>query len=159
MPDDQPDEFERYVRAALARSRKVHTMAQLIRATGLHANTLYDLFNRNVTSPGPRTISLIADALEVPVGDLWAAWQGLEPPPDTMQEALRRHTEAVERQNDLLAELVGYVRRAAAGIVDTSSLPPEAETLATEALDEAQRRGLSRASSTPTRRPRPVRER
>lgn len=75
--------FEEYVRIALAKSKSVHNPAELIRATGLHPNTLYDLFNGATETPGSRTMARIATALDVPIADLWAVWEGraLEPPP------------------------------------------------------------------------------
>jgi hypothetical protein len=112
------ERFEEYVRVALARSKSIHSVADLLRATKLHPNTLYDLFNGETNEPGPRTVSAIATALEVPVADLWAAWQGLELAPDSIEEALRRHTTAVDRQNALLGELVGYIRSSAFAIIE-----------------------------------------
>jgi hypothetical protein len=112
------ERFEEYVRVALARSKSIHSVADLLRATKLHPNTLYDLFNGTTNEPGPRTVSAIATALEVPVADLWAAWQGLELAPDSIEEALRRHTSAVDRQNALLGELIGYIRSSAFAIIE-----------------------------------------
>jgi transcriptional regulator with XRE-family HTH domain len=109
--------FEEYVRVALARSRHVHTVAELLRAAKLHQNTLYDLFNGTTNEPGPRTIASLATALEVPRAELWAAWEGRELEPDSVEEALRRHTMAMNRQNELLGELVDFIRSSALAIL------------------------------------------
>lgn len=111
--------FEAVVKTALAQSRTVHTPTELLRCTGLHPNTLYDIFKgRPREGPGMRTVNLIARCLEIPTRWLWDAWQGLEPEPDSAEEALRRHADAVAEQNRLLAELVGFIRSAALAVVD-----------------------------------------
>jgi transcriptional regulator with XRE-family HTH domain len=128
------ERFKEVVHVALARSPKVHTMAELIRCTGLHQNTIYDIFNGEVKDgPGPKTVNRIADCLDIPTRHLWDAWQGREPEPDSAEEALRRHAEAVDAQNRLLGELVGFIRSAAAAVVE----PPNAEA----ELAEGQARG------------------
>jgi hypothetical protein len=111
--------FKEVVDVALARSPTVHSMADLIRCTGLHPNTLYDLFNGSTEAgPGPRTVNLVAGCLDIPTRHLWDAWQGREPEPDSAEEALRHHSEMVEEQNRLLGQLVGFIRSAAAAVVD-----------------------------------------
>lgn len=110
--------FEEYIRIAIARSKTIHSPADLFRATRMSRNTLYDLFNGDTETPGPKTMAALATALEVPMADLWAVWQGLEITPDSMQEALARHTRAVDRQSDLLNELVGYIRSSAIAIIE-----------------------------------------
>lgn len=111
------ERFEEYVRVAIARSKRVHNPAELIRATKMNRNTLYELFNGETEHPGSRTMDRIASALDVPVADLWAVWQGRELPPDTMEEALRRHTSAMAQQTRLLGELVGFIRSSALAIL------------------------------------------
>jgi lambda repressor-like predicted transcriptional regulator len=133
------ERFKEVVHVALARSHTVHTMAELIRCTGLHQNTLYDIFNGTTKDgPGPRTVNLIADCLDIPTRHLWDAWQGREPEPDSAEEALLRHADAVDQQNRLLGELVGFIRSAAAAVVEPLPDPSE------EA--EAQRRAAEAES-------------
>ena len=121
------ERFEEVVRVAIARSHTVHSMADLIRCTGLHQNTIYDIFKGDLQDgPGPRTVNLIAGCLDIPTRWLWDAWQGREPEPDTAEEALRRHADAVAEQNRLLNELVGFIHSAAAAVVSS----PDTEELA-----------------------------
>ena len=124
---------------AIARSPTVHTMADLLKCTGLHQNTIYDIFNGALQDgPGPRTVNLIAGCLDIPTRWLWDAWQGREPEPDSAEEALRRHADAVAAQNRLLGELVGFIRSAAAAVVDPLPDPAE-ETDAQTVVEEAER--------------------
>ena len=120
------DRFEEVVRVAIARSRTVHSMAELIRCTELHQNTIYDIFNGNLQDgPGPRTVNLIARCLDIPTRHLWDAWEGREPEPDSAEEALRRHADVVDEQNRLLGQLVGFIQSAAAAVVDPLADPAE----------------------------------
>lgn len=120
------ERFKEVVDVAIARSRTVHSMADLQRCTGLHPNTLYDIFNGDVKDgPGPRTVNRVASCLDIPTRLLWDAWQGIEPEPDSAEEALRRHAEAVDAQNRLLGELVGFIRSAAAAVSDPLPDPTE----------------------------------
>lgn len=120
MVDDETpgDRVKEYVDVAIARSKRVHSMADLIRATGFHPNTIYDIFNGTTKNPGTRVMSGLAAALDCPVGDLWARWEGREIEPDSFEDALRRHTIAVDQQNRLLGELVGYIRSSARAIIE-----------------------------------------
>lgn len=122
-------------------------MADLIRCTGLHQNTIYDILKGDLLDgPGPRTVNLIAGCLGIPTRWLWDAWQGREPEPDSAEEALRRHADAVDEQNRLLGELVGFIRSAAAAVAVAAPLPDRAEEAEAQAVaDEAERslRGLS----------------
>jgi len=129
--------FEEYVRVALARSSHVHTVAELLRAAKLHQNTLYDLFNGTTNEPGPRTVASLASALERPRAELWAAWEGRELEPDSVEEALRRHTMAVDRQNALLGEVVDFIRSSALAIL-TAGGDAEQIRSALVAIDAAQ---------------------
>lgn len=122
------ERFEEVVRVAIARSRTVHSMADLIRCTELHQNTIYDIFNGNLQEgPGPRTVNLIARCLDIPTRHLWDAWEGREPEPDTAEEALRRHADAVAEQNRLLSELVGFIHSAAVAVASPLDDDEEAE--------------------------------
>lgn len=118
--------FREVVDVAIARSHTIHSMAELQRCTGLNPNTLYDIYN-GVTKdgPGPRTVNLVARCLDIPTRWLWDAWQGREPEPDTAEEALLRHAEAVDEQTRLLGELVGFIRAAALAVVDPLADPAE----------------------------------
>ena len=58
----------------------------------------------------------IAKALDVPVAHLWALWQGRKIEPDSVEEALRQHTEAIAAQTRLMGDLVSFVRSAAVAI-------------------------------------------
>jgi transcriptional regulator with XRE-family HTH domain len=119
MSEEAGRRFREVVEVALAKSHTVHSMADLLRCTGLHANTLYDLF-RGATKdgPGPRTVNLIAGCLDIPTRWLWDAWQGREPEPDSTEEALRRHADALDAQTRLLGTLVAFIRSAAAAVAD-----------------------------------------
>lgn len=138
--------FREVVDVAIARSHKVHSMAELQRCTGLNPNTLYDIFN-GTTKDGPqsRTVNLVARCLDIPTRWLWDAWQGREPEPDTAEEALRRHADVVDEQNRLLGELVGFIRSAAAAVVDpdpssgiSAGDPPLSPTTALRMMRDAE---------------------
>lgn len=112
-------------------------MADLQRCTGLNPNTLYDIFNgQTKDGPGPRTINLLATCLDIPTRWLWDAWQGREPEPDSAEEALRRHADAVAEQNRLLSELVGFIHSAAVAVaspLDNADEEAEAQVRANRA--------------------------
>ena len=113
---------EEYVRVAIVRSKRqgkrIQNLQNLIDATGLNRNTIYDLFNGVPESPEPKTMLDIANALDRPVAHLWALWQGRKIEPDSIEEALRLHTKAVDGQNRLLGDLVSFVRSAAVAITE-----------------------------------------
>lgn len=75
------------IHVARARTDMTSDMALATRA-GVHYDTLMNWFG-NRTVPRPHEVSKIARALNVPMADLLAAWEGrdLEPPP--LQDALR----------------------------------------------------------------------
>jgi hypothetical protein len=128
--------FKEVVDVAIARSPNVHSVSDLLRCTKLHPNTLYDIFNGDLEDgPGPRTVNRIATCLNIPTRWLWDAWQGKEPEPDSAEEALRRHADAVDRQNRLLGDLVGFIRLAAEAVV----APLEDTAEEAEAQDRAEK--------------------
>ncbi len=132
--------FREVVDVAIARSSRVHSVADLIRCTKLHPNTLYDIFNGKLEDgPGPRTVNAIANCLDIPTRLLWDAWQGRQPEPDSAEEALRRHADALERQNRLLGDLVSFVRSAAEAIASEALEDPTEEAEAQERAAQAGR--------------------
>jgi lambda repressor-like predicted transcriptional regulator len=145
MPAEYPNakagaRFEKVVKIALARHSRIHTMTQLKQCTGLHGNTLYDVFKGDLEDgPTPKTVNLVATCLDIPTRLLWDAWQGREPEPDSTEEALRRHADAVDRQTRLLGELVNFVRSAAGAIVAEPLVDSDEEAEAQERADEASR--------------------
>lgn len=79
-------------------------------AAGMRYQTLMDWYaDRSRPTPGP--LSKIAEVLDMPVADLWAAWEGRPTRPDDIAElvaALDRHTEAVTALvEELRAALTG----------------------------------------------------
>jgi transcriptional regulator with XRE-family HTH domain len=144
------ERIEKVVRVALARSPRLHTVADLLRETGLHPNTLYDIFAGKVESPSPQTIARIAKALDMPMAHLWDAWQGREPEPDSIEAALRQHTEAVGEQNRLLTALVGFIRSAAGAVVAPDQEEAAEGQARGEVADEVlQSRGDNGSHATP----------
>jgi transcriptional regulator with XRE-family HTH domain len=138
------------VLVALARSPRLHTVTDLLHATRLHPNTLYDIFNGKVESPGPQTIARIATALDMPMAHLWDAWQGRELEPDSIEAALRQHSEAVGTQNRLLTELVGFIRSAAGAVVAPDQEEAAEGQARGEVADEVlQSRGDNGSHATP----------
>lgn len=127
------ERFEEYIRIAIAKSKTVHSPAELIRAAKLHPNTLYDLFNGVTDNPGPRTIAALARVLEVPVSDLWAVWEGREVEPPPLVDVLR------ELAPDL-HELVILLRAQADDAVLAA---------VREALEERRQRGVTDDADPP----------
>lgn len=64
---------------------------------GVHYDTLMNWFSER-TTPRPHEISKVARALNVPMADLMAAWEGrpVEPPP--LQDAIRELVEEMRLQ-------------------------------------------------------------
>jgi transcriptional regulator with XRE-family HTH domain len=146
--------FKEVVDVAIGHSREIHSVAELLRCTGLHPNTLYDIFNGKLEDgPGPRTVNLIADCLHIPTRWLWDAWQGREPEPDSAEEALRRHADAVDRQNRLLGEIVSFVRSAAEAIATEVDLSDAQEAGFAEGLRRGRVPPIDAAPDTPSPSP------
>jgi len=145
--------FKEVVEIALARSRRVHNMTQLKKCTGLHGNTLYDIFNGDLQDgPHPRTVNAVASCLDIPTRHLWDAWQGREPEPDSAEEALRRHADAVDRQTRVLDELVGFIRSAAEAVaspLDDPTEETEAQQRAAKAEPDPEQPGSGESSTRP----------
>lgn len=89
---------------------------QLALKAGVSYDTLMNWY-RGSTVPRPAQVQKIAIACGVSLESLLGPYEGREPEPDTMQEALRRHTEAMAEQTRLLAQLVGFIRSAAIAVM------------------------------------------
>jgi transcriptional regulator with XRE-family HTH domain len=78
----------------------------------LRANVSYDTFMNwygDKTTPRPHEVKKVADVLGVRYGDLLAAWEGHDPEPQPLHEALRDLVGELRRQNDTMAELVRLI--------------------------------------------------
>lgn len=87
---------------------------ELARRAGVRYQTLMDWYaDRTRPTTGP--LSRIATELALPVGDLWAAWEGDEaqpPKPDegALVEALHAQTRALSAQTSALEELAQAIQ-------------------------------------------------
>lgn len=102
--------FEAAVRAGMARSTDARSVTALAAKAGVERATIYAAFHGR--QPKPDTMSAIAAALSVPVGDLWAAWEDREPvSPELLAAIERTISERMDRLGDrlerLLRELLG----------------------------------------------------
>lgn len=146
VTDEPGPRLERFIRTALANHATVHNITELSAATRLQRNTFYDWFKRRddpmAATPSPESAMLVCRALDVPLAHFWDAWQGREPEPSSIEEALRRHTDAVETQNGLLRVLMSALHDGALSV--TLALTPSdeegrARKMAKAAIDAEQR--------------------
>ena len=114
---DAGKRLRRFVDAAMARSDEVRTISALCRRAHLNRNTIYDWFTGEAV-PSPAGMAKLAAALDVGVGDLYAAYDGRADIPTTTDAALndlahdiRANTEAIQ---DLLGRLGAVADRAIA---------------------------------------------
>lgn len=123
--------FETYVRAAMAETGELPTMAELYRQSGIAASTWSGWF-RGVSAPRRNSMVLASHVLNRTPEQLLAAWDGEKPQkarrgtetPDAVVEAIDRQTAMLERVLTLLL----------------SSPPDPLEAEALEAWDGAERR-------------------
>lgn len=95
--------FETYVRAAMAETGELPTMAELYRQSGIAASTWSGWF-RGVSAPRKNSMVLAGNALNRTPEQLLAAWDGERPhkarrgteTPDELVSALLRQSAAIE---------------------------------------------------------------
>lgn len=110
-------------------------------ASGVHYDTLMNWFSER-TVPRPAELKKVAEAMGASYSRLMDAYEGREPEPTSIEEALRRHTDAVETQNGLLRVLVSALHDGALSV--TLALTPgdeegRARKMAKAAIDAEQR--------------------
>lgn len=79
--------LKRAIRVARARSEYTSDMALAI-AAGVHYDTLMNWY-ADRTTPRPAEVRKVARVLGIPYGDLMAAYEGREPEPVPLQDAIR----------------------------------------------------------------------
>lgn len=73
----------------VARARTELTAdTQLARKAGVHYDTLMNWYG-DKTVPRPAEVKRVADALGIPYSDLMAAYEGTDPAPQPLQDAIR----------------------------------------------------------------------
>jgi hypothetical protein len=91
--------LKRAVRVARARTEITSDM-ELARRASVHYDTLMNWYGDR-TTPRPFEVKKVAAVLGVPYGDLMAAWEGYDPEPPPLQDAVR---ELVGEMRALIAE-------------------------------------------------------
>lgn len=91
--------LKRAIRVARARTDITSDM-ELSRQAGVHYDTLMNWYG-NRTTPRPFEVKKVAAVLGIPYGDLMAAWEGYDPEPPPLQDAVR---ELVGEMRALVAE-------------------------------------------------------
>lgn len=72
------------VREAIGRSSSLDNISDFCRAANLNRNTVYAWFSGRAV-PSPAALARAAAALEVPIADLYAAWEGRAAMPTTTE--------------------------------------------------------------------------
>jgi transcriptional regulator with XRE-family HTH domain len=91
--------LKRAIHIARARTEITSDM-ELARRAGVHYDTLMNWYG-NRTTPRPFEVRKVAGILGVPLQDLMAAWEGYDPEPPPLQDAVR---ELVGEMRALIAE-------------------------------------------------------
>lgn len=103
-------QFERIVRDAMGREHL--SLVQLARESGVDRGRWYSWF-RGDHAPKRRSLTRAADALGVPVEDLLAPFGNTEtPPPDDYRGGVSVLIEKLDRQAEVITELVVELREA-----------------------------------------------
>ncbi|HEV8282343.1 MAG TPA: helix-turn-helix transcriptional regulator [Candidatus Limnocylindrales bacterium] len=87
MPESGGAALKRAIHVARARTDYTSDMA-LAKAAGVHYDTLMNWF-ADKTTPRPFEVRKVAVTLGVSMADLLAAWEGRDPDPPPVQDAIR----------------------------------------------------------------------
>lgn len=141
--DPRREAGERLKRAIhVARARKGLTSdTSLSVQSGISYDTLYNWYSGR-TRPRGKELRQLADFLGMAYSELEAVYEGRDPEPLPLQDAVR---DLIRSLDDLVAEL--RLTRAEQLV---------SQEMMADALREVERRGISRGSTRPTPRPRPV---
>ena len=97
--------LRRFVNAALARNDEIRSISALCRRAALNRNTLYDWFT-GASMPSPGGFAKLAEALEVGIGDLYAAYDGRADIPTTTDAAINDLAHDIRANTDAIAALI-----------------------------------------------------
>ena len=136
--------LEETIRTAMAQVRGMN-WSRLARESGVSRGTMYRWF-AGEQQPSSWTLGRIAKTLDVPVGDLWAAWEQRPTVAPSTEIAILRLIERLDRQDEVLNELVAELK----ALADGSIASTVTEALAASRRNERLAPSLARA----TRRPR-----
>jgi AcrR family transcriptional regulator len=107
--------LERRMRAAMAEIRGM-TMSRLARESGVSRGTFY-LWFTGQQEPSTWTLGRVSKVLEVPVRDLWDAYEGREATPTSTEEAIDRLIGRLDRQDERISQLVTHLQALADGAI------------------------------------------
>lgn len=118
--DDVPEgsagrNLENAMRAAMAQIKGMN-FSRLARESGVSRGTFY-LWFTNEQQPSTWTLGRVAKVLDVPVRDLWDAWEGREAVPPSTELAIHKLIERLDRQDARMAELVSRLDVLASGAI------------------------------------------
>lgn len=103
------------MRAGMARIRGM-TMSRLARESGVSRGTFY-LWFTNQQTPSTWTLERVGKVLEIPIRDLWDAYQGREQTPTSTEEAIRLLIGRLDRNDDRMTELLSRLEALANGAI------------------------------------------
>ena len=126
--------LRRYVNAALARNDQTRSISALCRRAALNRNTLYDWFT-GAAVPSPGGFAKLAEALDVGIGDLYAAYDGRADIPTTTDVAINDLARDIRDNTDAIAALIERLD----GVADHAL----AEEIATALKERGRRRTAS----------------
>jgi AcrR family transcriptional regulator len=120
--------LEATMRAGMARIRGM-TMSRLAREAKVSRGTFY-LWFTNQQTPSSWTLERVGKILNIPIRDLWDAYQGREQTPTSTEDAIIRLIGRLDRNDErmtaLLARLEALANNAiVAGVTRALSEPPE----------------------------------
>lgn len=101
--------LKRYVLAVMAGHEEIRTVSELCRRAGLNRNTIYDWFT-GAAVPSPSGIAKLAAALDVSMGDIYAAYDGRMDLPTTTDVALSDLARDIRDQSERIDTLIGLLR-------------------------------------------------
>ena len=143
--------LERHIRGVLSQSTRLRTITDLIEASGVSRNSIYAWF-AGEQEPGGRSMAKVAEALDLPVAELWRVYQGQEEPAPELVDVVRDMVEVVAdltvRMDQLVSRLDALVSATALALAQ-KQLDPEVERIAV-ALERMKR--LDTNKSEPRRR-------
>ena len=112
--------LERAIRTAMLKQGGEQTVMGLCAAARINRNTIYEWFTGKAV-PSARALGRVAKIIEVPIRDLWDAYEGRPTTPASVEEAIyaliRRmdaNAEQQERDSTRIASLESEVRRVSA---------------------------------------------
>ena len=104
-----PEDLKRTIRAARSRAG-IKSDQELALEAGVHLQTLQN-WMYGKTTPRPSELSKVAQALNVPMADLMAIYEGRDPEPAPLQDAIRELVEELRQDRRVMTALLDLLLR------------------------------------------------